>query len=395
MKDLNTYLINEGWGNQKNYKEELQKIMDDYGKRLERKKAGKLKNGPGSYLQNNSIYKAFAKYPYSILADKAGYVPKFFKQNYYSSPKGGLKQKDVINVEEYGDYIIHALEAGKFTIEDMIKWWDEYDTNILKEKYHDPSYLIKLLDPTTLYDPYHPTSDWKINKIINNPSELIVHLRNRSALKISRDEYQELVTYFTDPANAENLKEAFTKAKKKIEAMRPKFSKSAGLWLKEIIADVEYSGGNLADLLDEEDTQSRQKYSQGANERSTEGTAILGVIIKAINQYYKIDMDTYTEYNEDWTAKSRSYKSNKHEEDPEDPYQKFCEDASKGLKIKVTNLGESEKKSKSKTSVWASSFTTSYNYDIEVKLILHGEEVFKKTFKNITLGTYFYSGGWD
>ena len=37
--------------------------------------------------------------------------------------------KLVLDEADYGQFILNELEAGKFTKEDLIKWWEEYDTS--------------------------------------------------------------------------------------------------------------------------------------------------------------------------------------------------------------------------------------------------------------------------
>ena len=69
----------------------------------------------------------------------------------------------------------------------------------------------------------------------------------------------------------------------------------------------------------------------------------------------------------------------------------FLDDADH-LKFKIKKLKVSDKKETS--SVHNSSFSSYYNYDFEVICTKDGEEVFHETITDVTIGSYFFSGGW-
>ena len=41
-----------------------------------------------------------------------------------------------------------------------------------------------------------------------------------------------------------------------------------------------------------------------------------------------------------------------------------------------------------------SSFINNYNYDFDVICTKKGEEIFHETITDVTVGSYFFSGGW-
>ena len=72
-------------------------------------------------------------------------------------------------------------------------------------------------------------------------------------------------------------------------------------------------------------------------------------------------------------------------------YEQFVDDAD-DLKFKIKKLGVSEKKDN--PSVHNSSFISNYNYDFEVICTKKDEEIFHETITDVTIGSYFFSGGW-
>ena len=76
----------------------------------------------------------------------------------------------------------------------------------------------------------------------------------------------------------------------------------------------------------------------------------------------------------------------------------FLDDADY-LKFTIKKLGRS--KEERSTDVHSSSFSTYYDYDFDVICYKRknfedkeGEEIYHKKFEQITIGSYFYSGGW-
>ena len=49
---------------------------------------------------------------------------------------------------------------------------------------------------------------------------------------------------------------------------------------------------------------------------------------------------------------------------------------------------------KDKGDVHNSSFINNYNYDFEVICTKKDEEIFHETITDVTVGSYFFSGGW-
>lgn len=60
-----------------------------------------------------------------ILIDKAGYEPKTLGW--------GSRHKEQFNLADYGNFLLKQIEDKKISTEDLIKWWEEYDTEILKK----------------------------------------------------------------------------------------------------------------------------------------------------------------------------------------------------------------------------------------------------------------------
>ena len=74
-------------------------------------------------------------------------------------------------------------------------------------------------------------------------------------------------------------------------------------------------------------------------------------------------------------------------------YEQFVDDAD-FLKFKIKKLKMSDKKDKG--DVHNSSFINNYNYDFEVICYndKEGEEIFHETITDVTVASYFFSGGW-
>ena len=150
--------VNEAWGTQptRKFKAELEQIFADYDKSNEARKKKLAKNKPIYSGPNSSNPEAkLAKYPMQILVDKVGYTPKeIIKWSY----KKGAKEA-VIDKDAYGEFILKQLEDGKFTKEDLIKWWEEYANEVNKANWHDVKFLVKQIDPTRCWSPYYPKDD--------------------------------------------------------------------------------------------------------------------------------------------------------------------------------------------------------------------------------------------
>ena len=204
-------------------------------------------------------------------------------------------------------------------------------------------------------------------------------------------EKKELGEFLADPANQEDLQKALKGVKNSILKARPSFKTGAIEHLKSIIDNCDYSGGKLQDLIEHEYKDSHKSYYQGGNDRDHEASAVLGLIMKVINKIYGFeiwttigsDKDEYE--NEIISAKINGL--NKEDQ----TYEQFVDDAD-DLKFKIKKLGMSEKKDKG--DVHNSSFINNYNYDFEVICTKKGEEIFHETITDVTVASYFFSGGW-
>ena len=154
MLGLDEYVyINEAWGANKHYASELDKIFADYEKKKAPKKQTSRMLSPG----RTAPEEVFAKYPMQILIDKAGYTPKEITKKIWG-PKGQSEKKEN-DKYDYGKFIVDQIEAGKLNKDDMLKWWNEYETEVSKAKWHDPKFIAKQIDPARCWNVYYPKDD--------------------------------------------------------------------------------------------------------------------------------------------------------------------------------------------------------------------------------------------
>lgn len=404
----NVTSVNEAWGTEptRRFKAELEKIFADYDKSVEARNKKLAKNKPiyrGPH--SSSPEEKLAKYPMQILIDKAGYTPKEITKWAYRGPKGP-KEKKEFDKEAYGEFILKQLEDGKFTKEDLIKWWDEYANEVNKAKWHDIKFLVKQIDPTRCWNPYYPKDDSVVTAIFNEPARLVTYLK--SGNNLTWDERDELKGFLLDPVNKEAAKVALKGVKNSIIKARPTFATGAANHIKSLIENCEYDGkkGKLLDILKEEykSNHNRTRY-QGSNDvEGCEGSAIVGLILKVINQLYGFEVwhSMYMDDNDDSYYADVEQNANVKGEVSDETLEGFLDDADY-LKFVVNDKGASKKNGESGT-VSSSSFWTYYKHDFEVILYKYKsfsqkeedkEEIFHEKFENITVGSSYYSGGWD
>ena len=379
MKTLQEYiLINEAWGNFKNYKRELEDLLDKYNKKEESNKNKRAKRGfmGGRLVEAEEI---LAKYPVQILVDKLGYEPQKFKKYL---PNG--KQKEAINMYAYGSYLINLINKNEVSTEDLIKWWEEYETEILKKNWHDPNWIVKQVDGVKLWDPYNPKSMYKINRIMENPENIFQYLKSDANwYRLSIEERQTVRNFYADPVNHEALITAFKGIKRKLEKLRPSFKSAVNNILKDLISEVQVGKRRLGGMLEEEYEKERNRsYYSGSNYTNCEATAILGIVLKTLSEIYGFSIsnnydNTYSSYGDG-------------DNDPK--FEKFIDEAP-NLTIIVTDNGSAETKT---SGVYSSSFSTYYDHNFTVTVEHYGnkDKTVTKEFKDITVGTNYYSGGW-
>ena len=379
MKTLQEYiLINEAWGNFKNYKRELEDLLDKYNKKEESNKNKRAKRGfmGGRLVEAEEI---LAKYPVQILVDKLGYEPQKFKKYL---PNG--KQKEAINMYAYGSYLINLINKNEVSTEDLIKWWEEYETEILKKNWHDPNWIVKQVDGVKLWDPYNPKSMYKINRIMENPENIFQYLKSDARwYSLSREERETVRNFYADPVNHEALVTAFKGIKRKLEKLRPSFKSAVNNILKDLISEVQVGKRHLGGMLEEEYERERNRsYYSGSNYTNCEATAILGIVLKTLSEIYGFSIsnnydNTYSSYGDG-------------DNDPK--FEKFIDEAP-NLTITVTDNGSAETKN---SGVYSSSFSTYYDHNFTVTVEHYGnkDKTVTKEFKDITVGTNYYSGGW-
>ena len=387
-------VVNEAWGTESTryFKRELEKIFADYDKADKSRKNKLAKNKPLNERPGKGPAEKLAKYPMQILIDNAGYTPKELVK--WSYRKG--EKETVIDNEAYGEFILQQLEDGKFTKDDLIKWWEEYSNKINQAKWHDIKFLAKQIDPTRCWNPYYPKDDSVITAMLNEPARLVSYLKPGNNLTYS--EREELRAFLADPVNIEDAKKAIKGVKNSIMKARPTFATGVENHIKSLIEYCEYNGkkGSLLDILkDEYKANHNRRYYQGSNDSSCEGTAIVGLILKVINQLYGFEVwhSMYMNDNDDSYWADVEQKANIKGDVSDETLEGFLDDADH-LKFIITDKGSSKDGSKT-SSVHASSFSTYYNHDFEVICKKDDEEIFHETFTDITVASTFYSGGWD
>lgn len=383
MKTLQEYIvINEAWGNSRNYKKELEDLLDKYHKKDESNKKKREQNKRRGFYGGRMVEaeEILAKYPVQILVDKLGYEPQKFKKYFYNG-----KQKEVINMYAYGSYLINLINKNEVSMEDLVKWWQEYETEILKKNWHDPNWLVKQVDGVKLWDPYNPKSMYKINRIIEKPENIFQYLKSDANwYRLSIDERHALRDFYADPVNQEALIKAFKGIKGKLEKLRPSFETAVNNILRDLISEVQVGKRRLGGMLEEEYESNRNRsYYSGSNYTNCEATAILGIVLKTLSEIYGFSIRN--NYDNSYSS------SGDNENDPK--FEKFIDEAPE-ISITVTDNGSAETKT---SGVYSSSFSTYYDHNFTVTVEYYGnkEKTVTKEFKDITVGTNYYSGGWN
>ena len=134
----------------------------------------------------------------------------------------------------------------------------------------------------------------------------------------------------------------------------------------------------------------------GANDyEGCTASSVVSLILQVINKLYgfeiwhsmsESDTDEYYDKEIKQTASLRGEVS-------DETLSGFLDDADQ-LKFIVKDKGQS-KKATDHSSVWNSSFHTFYKHDFEVICKKDDEEIFHQTFTDITVGSSYYSGGWN
>ena len=374
--------INEAWGSIKHYKAELEKIFADY----EKKKSKSQKSSRPMWGPGRAPEEVLAKYPMQILVDKAGYKPEMVWKHYVGPNTKNDKEP---SKSHYGKFIADQIADGKLDKEEMLKWWNEYEESVSTAKWHDIKFIAKQIDPVRCWNPYYPKDDSVLQSFFKTPANIVWYLKNGNGLLYN--EKKELGEFLADPTNQEDLQKALKGVKNSIMKARPSFKTGAVEHLKSIIDNCDYSGGKLQDLIEKEYKDSHKSYYQGGNDRDHEASAVMGLIMKVINKIYGFevwssigsDKDEYE--NEIISAKISGLNKD------DQTYEQFVDDAD-DLKFKIKKLGRSEKKDE--PAVHNSSFINNYNYDFEVICTKKGEEIFHETITDVTVASYFFSGGW-
>ena len=403
----NVTSVNEAWGTQptRRFKAELEKIFADYDKAAESKKKKIEKNRPYDARPGKGPATKLAKYPMQILIDKAGYTPKEIKV-YHGGRGRNSGYFNEFDKEAYGEFILQQIADGKLTKEDLIKWWEEYANEVNKANWHDLKFLVKQIDPTRCWNPHYPKDDSAITAILNEPARLVSYLKSGNDLTWA--ERDELKAFLADPANQEDAKAALKGVKNAIMKARPTFATGVENHIKSLIEHCEYNGekGALLQVLKGEykSSHGRTLY-QGSNDfEGRYGEAIVGLILKVINQLYGFEVwhSMYMDDNDESYYADVEQKARVKGEVSDETLEGFLDDADY-LKFVVNDKGASEKNGETGT-VASSSFWTYYKHDFEVILYKYKtfsqkdedkEEIFHETFKNVTVGSSYYSGGWD
>jgi len=202
---------------------------------------------------------------------------------------------------------------------------------------------------------------------------------------LSQEEKQNVITFYTEPQNLEALRNIFKKARNRFLKARPTLDSAIKKWIQDLFTDdtVEYDGCDLKKELENE-SGSRTMYS-GSNYRSSEAHAICGVVMNALEEVYHLGFTS-----------NGSTSSNASDDDKK----KFIADCKRGMHIYVKKGSESKSES---GPVSNSSFWTYYKYDIDIEITVYNggngkdkyKSIFKKTYKDVTLASDYYSGGWN
>lgn len=387
MKDLKCYIL-EAWGNNKreeSYLKDIKELIEKTKTTGERYKAKREKN-PYAYIPND-WKKTMAKYPMSILIDKMDYTPKEITKR-CCGPNG--KEKTTFDNVEYANWLWEKINANEISLEDMAKWYKEYDTEINRKQWFDINIVLKNLDYTKIWNIYYPKDDNVLTKLTKTPAAILYYLDSSKMNRwgLSKDELKMVENYYGDPTNQEMLIAAIKKASKSILKHRPTFDESSAKIIESILEDNTKVNGKHFNFNDyfEEKHNSKPSYYAGSNYKDEYGDAYYSLVISVINKLYGLNF--YKSYNKslETTVHTLSKK------DSDEGLDKFI-DEGMSLSIEIKDLGASENDGES-GGVASSSFITTYRHDFNVIVELKGEEIYNETIKGVTVATDFYSGGW-
>lgn len=402
MRNIQEYIF-EAWTNHKSeqaYLKELEEMLDKVDKRAEKRK--KLMSGNNrSWSMGYSINptKVLQKYPMAILIDKAGYTPEKLNTYSYKRKKDGSYEKvnkTVTDLDSYGRWLYNTIKDGKISKEDLVSWWKEYEDEIAKSHWFDPSYVMKHVDPTRIWDIYFPNSEGVFERIVEEPSTIFNYtLPDLRIWRLAKDEREQVTAYYSDPVNKEALSKEFSKLKKMMSKHKPTLKASAEKWVALVLRDSKINGESydFDDYFAEKHKPKR--YYSGSNDEDCYGDAYYSLIMGAIKDMYKFDFYGGLEYLGDGQyGENAKYSVRGHSgDDNDDAFKKFADDA-QSLEFEITDLGTSEK-SGDTSGVSSSSFSTFYRHDFKIVGKIKKEEVYNKTVKNVVVYSSFYSGGWD
>lgn len=400
MRNIQEY-ITEAWGNRKSekaYLRELEEMLDKADKSTERRK--KLMSGNNrSWSMGYSINptKVLQKYPMSILIDKAGYTPEKIDKRSYKRKKDGSYEsvnKTVDNLDAYGRWLYKTIKDGTISKEDLVSWWKEYDDEVSKSSWFDPSYVIKQVDPSKIWSIYYPESDDNIESIIKEPRFIFYYTNDNLRLwRLSEEEKAQVTNYYSDPVNQEFLSKEFSKLKKSLKKYKPTFRASAEKWIEDVLNSVKIDDETYDFERYFKSQRRERRYYQGSNDENRYGEAYYSLVMGVISDLYKINFYGHVDGDDDYDSTVKYSASMTGGDSNGDNYKKFTQEAG-DLKITIKDLGVSEKSGDS-TAVWSSSFSTFYRHDFKVIATLKDKEVYNKDVKNVVVASSYYSGGWD
>ena len=388
MKQISFY-INEAFNNKSIYKylNAVEEFFDKYKanvdadkKRhekyeLQKDNPKKSKHGPISVYEPREFSTvAFKQYPMAIIIDKLGYEKKLIKKRWW---KEDLEE----DWTDYAKFLAEKINSGEITLKQLAEWWKEYDEEINRKNWKDPKWLVKQLNMDRFWNPYYPDDDSYLVSVLENPITILPLIKSEKAAywSLTNEEVKEVEDYYGDPANKEMLAKAIKKIKGKIEALRPSYSDACEKRLEDILDDkVVLSGSGFSDFnlqrALKKEHEPRSMY-QGSNDFSERASAVVSLVCQALDDHFHYKTDPKNLVNN-----------------------------ADFLKVFIEDLGPS-KESRKSSGVSSSSFWTTYRHDFEVKLKYVNEyhsnpderekEIFSKVYKNITVMSSYYSGGWN
>jgi hypothetical protein len=390
--------IYEAWGHssyRRPYENELKDLFSQVEnkfkkaeERAEKRKAGKQVSEP----RQKPTY-VLSKYPIAILIDKVGFEPVMEKNPW--------SKKQNINLEHYGAWLWDEVQNGNIKQDDLIDWWLEYDTEIAKNQWFDIKYVVKHLDPSRIFNIFEPESNRAWDIILADPGKIFSYTKSNLRLwYLSDDEKTQILNYYADPVNKDTLVNEIKKVQKKFEKFRPHISKGAEAAIETFLGYNVYINDKRCDdkfheyYMELNRRSSYNGYYQGGDNYKDEATAAYySLVMNVLDSLYGIKFVGDADFNSDGEPISAKYTYSGKENNDEN-IRKFVKEYN-NLKLNIKNLGSSKDSGKT-SGVHSSSFWTFYRNDFEVTVINKEteEEIYKKRFDNVTVGSDYYSGGW-